>query len=43
MRNFIAIYALVGSSMFSLAQTVTEPHGEGSVVFGRLEANGKRP
>ena len=34
MRNFIAIYALVGSSMFSLAQTVTEPHGEGSVVFG---------
>ena len=34
MRHFIAIYALVGSSMFSLAQTVTEPHGEGSVVFG---------
>jgi hypothetical protein len=34
MRNFIAIYALVGSSIFPLAQTVTEPHGEGSVVFG---------
>src|ERR1700716_2457539 len=34
MRHFIAIYALVGSSMFSLAQPVTEPHGEGSVVFG---------
>ncbi len=34
MRNFIAIYALVGSSLFSLAQTVTQPHGEGSVVFG---------
>jgi len=34
MRNFIAISVLVGSSMFSLAQTVTEPHGEGSVVFG---------
>jgi hypothetical protein len=34
MKNFIAIFALVGSSMSSLAQTVTEPHGEGSVVFG---------
>jgi hypothetical protein len=42
MRNFIAVYALVVSSMFSLAQTVIEPHGEGSVVFFRLGANGKR-
>jgi hypothetical protein len=25
---------LVGSSLFSLAQTVTEPYGDGSVVFG---------
>jgi len=33
MKNLIAIYALLGSSVFSLAQTVTEPHGEGSVVF----------
>jgi hypothetical protein len=33
MKNLIAIYALVASSMFSLAQTITEPHGEGSVVF----------
>ena len=33
MKKFIVICAIVGSSMFSLAQTVTEPHGEGSVVF----------
>ena len=33
MKNLIAIYALLGSTVFSLAQTVTEPHGEGSVVF----------
>lgn len=33
MKNLIAIYALVGSSVFSLAQTITKPHGEGSVVF----------
>jgi hypothetical protein len=34
MKNLIAIYALLGSSMLSQAQTLTEPHGEGSVVFG---------
>jgi hypothetical protein len=34
MKNLIAVYVLVGSSVFSVAQTVTEPHGEGSVVFG---------
>jgi hypothetical protein len=34
MKNLIAICALLGSSMLSQAQTLTEPHGEGSVVFG---------
>jgi hypothetical protein len=34
MKNLVAIYALLGSSMLSQAQTLTEPHGEGSVVFG---------
>jgi hypothetical protein len=34
MKNSIAIYALLGSSMLSQAQRLTEPHGEGSVVFG---------
>jgi hypothetical protein len=34
MKNLLAIYALLGSSMLSQAQTLTEPHGEGSVVFG---------
>jgi len=33
MKNLIAIYALLGSSVSSQAQTLTEPHGEGSVVF----------
>ena len=33
MKNPIAIYALLSSSMLSQAQTLTEPHGEGSVVF----------
>jgi hypothetical protein len=33
MKNLIAIYALLGSSILSQAQTLTEPHGEGSVVF----------
>lgn len=33
MKNLIAIYALLGSSILFQAQTLTEPHGEGSVVF----------
>jgi hypothetical protein len=33
MKNLIAICALLGSSILSQAQTLTEPHGEGSVVF----------
>jgi hypothetical protein len=33
MKNLIAMCALLGSSMLSQAQTLTEPHGEGSVVF----------
>jgi hypothetical protein len=33
MRRLIAVYALVGSSLISLAQTIALPRGEGSVVF----------
>jgi hypothetical protein len=34
MKKLLIVFALAGSSLISLAQTVSEPHGEGSVVFG---------
>jgi hypothetical protein len=42
MRSFFAIYVLAGCCIISLAQTVTKPHGEGSVVFESAGGNWRK-